>query len=173
MKHHLVNLVLSSIVFFALVGCEENSLNNPVPNEGVNKGDPLGGNTSSGTIILDQKLTDPVTVNNYYLLNGRINYSLQLTSIQNPMAVSPEYGAELHINLDAELRDELSVLQPNIWAVKSQSLERFILTENGGYTIIKTYRVAGMPGMIELNCAFTITTKGVMLDEVFLRSLIV
>jgi hypothetical protein len=173
MKRSIVNLIVSLFLLLVLFGCEDNSINSPVSNEKVNKADPLGINNLEGTIILDQKLIDPINVNNYYLLKGKINFSRELTFIQSSMAVTPIYEVRLDIYVDATLRDYLSNLEPNTWNIKSESHDRFNLNENGNYTLVKTYPIDGMPDMIELDCTFSVTTEGIKLDEVFLRSPVV
>jgi hypothetical protein len=48
-------------------------MNNPVSNDLINKAGPPSGKTLRGSIILEHKLVDPVRMNNYFLLSGKIN----------------------------------------------------------------------------------------------------
>ena len=173
MKNHLVFLIFFSIVFISLFGCEDNSINNPVSTDAVNKTEPFGINTLHGTIILDHKLVDPVEVSNYYLLNGHLNYSQRLEFIQSPKLVEPSYQVTLDISIDAKIKSMFSNTDPNTWDLRAESTDRLTLTESGNYILVKSYPIDSMPYLIELVCTFTVTTDGLKLDSVNLRSPVV
>ena len=172
MKNILLAFVVSSVLLF-LIGCEDSSMNNPVSAESLNKKVELPGVCIlRESIILEHKLIDPVKVNNYYLLSGKINYSQELI-LNNLPIITPGYEINLDISVDASLKDMLSSLEPNSWRIKSESVDRFFLNKDGSYTLIKTYPIDGMLDRIELNCIFTVNSQGLKLVSVDLRSLVV
>ena len=172
MKNILLSLAVSSVLLVLLIGCEDSSLNNSVSDESLNKTGPPNGNTLSGTIILDHKLVDPVTVNNYYILSGKINYT-QVLVVKSPQAIEAGYDVNLDISVDATLKDILSNREPNIGKITSESDDRFYLDVNGRYILVKSYPVDGMTDMIELVCTFAITAEGLKLESVVLSSPVV
>jgi len=172
MKNILLAFVVSSVLLF-LIGCEDSSMNNPVSAESLNKKvEPPGVSILHESIILEHKLIDPVKVNNYYLLSGKINYSQELI-LKNLPSIAPGYEINLDISVDASLKDMLSSLEPNSWRIKSESVDRFFLSKDGSYTLIKTYPIDGLLDRIELNCIFTVNSQGLKLVSVDLRSPVV
>lgn len=175
MQYRIVNLIISSILLFALISCGDNSINNPVANESINKMSSSGERTLDGTLILDYRLADPIKVNQYYLLDGEVNYTQQITRVQNPLVASPDYEVVLDIEMAAKLRDNTSPVEPDPGHIKAKSRDQIKLDGNSDRkTLIKTYSVKGIsPKILELNCTFIVTTEGVFLDKVTLRSPVV
>ena len=77
MKNLFVSLVAASVLF--VIGCQENSITDPLANEPVNKvqsdiPDPY----ISGIIPLQGVLSDPHHIgNSFYRISGQIEYELQ------------------------------------------------------------------------------------------------
>ena len=174
MKYHLLSLVVSSVLLISLMGCEDNSMNNPVSGTSVDKVQPPGVNTLSGKIMLDHRVGDPVRINNYYQLTGNISYTQELFSVNNPnQDIVPGYNINLDIQVDAILKDYLSNLEPNSWEIKAESNDRFYINAAGSYTLIKAYPVVGTKDRLELVFTFIVTTDGMKLEGVILSSPVV
>jgi len=175
MQYRIVNLIISSILLFALISCGDNSINNPVSNESINKMSSSSARNLDGTLILDYRLVDPIKVNQYYLLDGEVNYTQQITRVQNPLVASPDYEVVLDIEIAAKLRNNTSPVEPDPGQVKSKSHDVIKLDGKADRkTIIKTYSVKGIsPRILELNCTYIVTTEGVFLKTVVLRSPVV
>jgi hypothetical protein len=173
MKNILLAIVVSSVLLVLLISCEDNSINNPISAELLNKKfGPPAVNILHGSIVLERKLIDPVRVNNYYLLSGKISYSQELI-LKTPPAIEPGYDVNLDILMDATIKDSLSSIKPNSWKIKSESVDRFFLNRDGSYTLIKTYPIDGMVDRIELDCIFAVSSQGLKLVSVDLRSPVV
>jgi hypothetical protein len=172
MKNILLALVVSSALLVLLIGCEDNSINDPVSAESFNKVGPPNRNTLRGSINLEHKLVDPVRVHNYYLLCGKINYS-QLLILKSPQDIALGYDVNLDISVDITLKDILSSLEPSIGKIKSESEDRFYLNANGSYILVKSYPIKSLPDRIELVCTFAVTTEGLKLESVVLNSPVV
>jgi hypothetical protein len=173
MKNILLSLVVFSVLLLLLVGCEDNSINNPVSAESFNKAGPLSGNTLNGSIILEHKLAGLGTVNKYYLLSGKIYYSQELI-IKNPQAIVLGYDVKLDISVDAVLKDISAPSgEQNAWRILSKSEDLVFVAANGSYVLVKSYPVLGRTDEMELVCTFAITTRGLKLENVVLSSPVV
>jgi hypothetical protein len=173
MKKILLASVVSSVLLVLLISCEDNSINNPVSAELLNKkAGPPAVNILRGSIILERKLIDPVRVNNYHLLSGKISYSQELI-LNTPPVIEPGYDVNLDILMDATIKDSLSSIKPNSWKIKYESVDRFFLNRDGSYTLIKNYPIDGMVDRIEMDCIFAVSSQGLKLVSVDLRSPVV
>lgn len=173
MKNIVLSLVVSSVLLLLIVGCEDNSINNPISAESFNKAEPNSGITLHGSIILDRRLEVPGTIKKYYLLRGKINYSQELI-INSPQAIVPGYDVKLDISIDAILKD-ISVPsgEQNTWKILAESKEITFVALNGSSILVKSYPVLGRTDKMELVCTFVITTQGLKLESVVLSSSVV
>jgi hypothetical protein len=171
MKNYLLALVVTSSLLLSLIGCQDNSINNPVSSESTNKASPPGVNILRGSIILEHKLVDLVRINNYYFVSGKL-ITLKNQN-ENLSATMPGYDVKLNISLDAILKEIFTNLDPNSWNIRSNSVDHFYLNTRGSYTLVKIYPIDGAPNRIELVCTFEATTQGLKLESVVLSSPVV
>jgi hypothetical protein len=171
MKKMMLSLVI--FLFLLLIGCQENSMTNPVSAESLNKANLNHLNTEQGTIKLDQKLADPYRVKDYFLLSGEIKYTDELL-IKNPRVTATGYDVKTDISVDATLKNISSSFgESNTWKILSESQDLVYVTANGRYVLEKYYPVLGRTDKMELDCKFEITTDGVRLISVNLITPIV
>jgi hypothetical protein len=176
MKKVLFSLFISSVLL--IVGCQENSMTNPVSSESLNKADVTHGTTLKGTILLDQKLANPVIRGNAdFIINGKINYTESIFPLNGPEvttlinSAAPRIDASLDISVDAILKGASSTIAgPNDWKISSVSKDQVFITANGSPVLVKTYPVLGRTDKLELVCTFTVTADGIRLDSVILDS---
>jgi hypothetical protein len=173
MKNIVLSLVVSSVLLLLVVGCEDNSINNPISVESFNKAEPNSGITLHGSIILDHRLEVPGTIKKYYLLSGTIRYSQELI-INNFPAKEPGHNVLLDISIEALLKDvSASNGEQNTWKILAESKELTFVALNGSTILVKSYPVLGRTDEMELVCTFAITTQGLKLESVVLSSPVV
>ena len=172
MKNILFSLVISSIMLL-LVSCEENSVNNPVSTESVDKVGPHSEKTLRGSITLNHNLEAPGTIKKYLHLSGKIYYSQQLIITDRP-DIAPGYDVELDISVDAILKDVNAVNgEQNTWKILAKSEDITFVAINGSSILVKSYPVLGRTDELQLVCTFEITTQGMELKSVALSSPVV
>ncbi len=98
MKKLFLTLVTFSILF--VIGCQENSITDPITVEPTNKVQPDP--SHQGTITLERMLRDPYPVmNSYFIINGEVEYDLSLELI-NSGSVGQQYSVSLNLTTTAE-----------------------------------------------------------------------
>jgi len=163
MKKIFLALVISTVLL--LMGCENNSINDPNSADTVGKNEfSSGGITHRGSIPLDRMLMLPGRGNDYYQLKGTINYTSELIK-QYPDATNEKFNVKLDISVNAQLSDIYS----KSWSISSYSDDLLYIAQEGVYVLEKTYPVIGRKDNLRLVCRFIITTDGVGLDNVELK----
>ena len=169
MKKLFLTLVTFSILF--VIGCQENSITDPITVEPTNKVQPDP--SHQGTITLERMLRDPYPVmNSYFIINGAIEYEHRL-EVLNTVPGVPQYSVSLNLTISAGLTYFCTVCsqnneEPPAGFISGQSTDTVTLTENNSYILEKSYLIQGREDGMVLVCRFLITTKDVRLDEVFL-----
>ena len=161
MKKMLLTIVVLSILF--AVGCQENSITEPVTVESTNKVQPTNDRTHQGIIRLEGLLVDPSEPFNSYLsISGQIEYEHSVVGGPSPMA-----ELLLRFLIEANLQDTNPFTDP-IMSISSQTEDQIYVSEFG-YMLKKSFPIQDrMDGMV-LVCQFLVTTESVSLSSMWLE----
>ena len=168
MKKIFITLSIFSVLF--LVGCNQNSMNNPVAPQGINAVNKTSQNIKTGTIKIDRILELPGWGNTYYQINGMINYKEELLP-QNfsPSTAKPDVNVDIAI--DATLSNSNLINKQNIAPDVNANTDNLIyVSEEGIYLLRKTYPVEGLKDNVDLVCTYLITTDNVSLNKMELEA---
>jgi len=167
MKKLFLTLVTFSILF--VVGCQENSITDPLTVEPTNKvqqPDP----SNQGTITLNDLLLDPsVSIENYLTISGQIDYVHRIELV-DPIPPAPQYYVSLSLSVNASLTSSTDSPNEPTMVVTSESEDIMYVSEDGIYLLEKSFPIRGRvedDGMF-LFCRFLVTTDGVGLNEMYL-----
>ena len=162
------NLFLSFVVFsvLLLIGCQENSITDPVTTKELNKGLKSEKTNSTGYIPLGDQLQDPRNPSNYLNVNGVIEYEHKLI-IVDPIPPAPQYYVSVSLSIEAAItsNDQPAGIQG---LVSTTSEDVFYVSEEGIYTLDKVYEVEGLTEGMMLICRFFVTTDGLGLHSMWL-----
>lgn len=157
---YLLILVFSILI---LIGCQENSITDPLTTEAVNK-NQIPGPYQHGFISLKGMLNDPYPIgNSFYVINGQIEYEHRLVS-QNHVS--------LHLLTNANLQYLCTVCSPP----NSEELVGFISNDSKDYLLInesfiileKTFIIQGRKDGMVLKCRFRVSTSTLELNAMWL-----
>jgi hypothetical protein len=173
MKKLFLTLVTFSILF--VVGCQENSITDPLTVEPTNKvqqPDP----SNQGTITLERMLTDPYPVmNSYFLLNGAIDYEHTLLYL-DPIPPNGQYVVSLNLSVTADLTYFCTVCSPPnadtlAGSISYESNDEIFLSvwEDDIFLLEKSFPIQGREDGMVLRCNFHVTTNGIELNEMWLE----
>jgi len=169
MKKLFLTIVTFSILF--AIGCQENSITDPITNEPINKAKPYP--FHQGTITIDRMLGDPYPImNSFFLINGEIEYNYRLAIINSDPA-ERQYSVSLNLTIFAGLTYLCTVCDENddeslVGYIDSQSNDTVTLTGTDGYILKKSYLIYGREDGMVLIIKLLVTTKGVSLYKTFL-----
>ena len=167
MKKIFLSLVIITVVF--LISCQENSINNPVSSDQISSLQRKDTNIKEGSIILDRLLVVPGLGNNYYQLNGEINYKELLYSLSLSSSTSaPNVNVDISINATL-INPDNNEHQHNTWNISADSDDLIYVSEEGIYLLYKSYPIPGRTDRLELVCTYLITTDGVGLNNIELK----
>ena len=163
-------LLFSPVVFSVLliIGCQENSITDPVSIETTNKSQNQEGSISRGTIPLEGILVHHGGFNSYYSIEGSIEYTHELI-LFDPKPPSPQYNVYLNLSVDAILTNP-DLPGRNSWTISSESEDVFYVSEDGIYILEKSFPVLDRNDGLALVCRFLVTTDGVGLNAKWLSS---
>jgi hypothetical protein len=169
MKKFFITLITLVVLF--VIGCQENSVTDPIPNEAANKNQNF--NTYHyGIIHLQQVLNDPYPIgNSYYIITGQIEYKHRLVFL-NPIQSTTGSNVSLHLSIDAGLQYFCSVCSsPSVEAlagfISSESEENLLIT--GSFLLLqKSFVIQGPEDGMVLTCRFLVTTSGMELSAMWL-----
>ena len=156
------NLLLTTAFLTALllIGCQENSITDPVTKDHVNKSQSQGGNISQGTFTLDGILVNPANVfNPYYTTEGSIDYRHELVLL-DPQPPAPQSYVSLNLVINAVLIDT-GLPGHNTWIISAESDDMLYVSEEGIYLLEKSFPVQRREDGLALVCRFLVTTDGV------------
>lgn len=172
MKNLFVSLVVASVLF--VIGCQENSITDPIANEQVDKvqtGTP--GPYIHGFIRLESALRDPYPIgNSFYLINGQIEYE-QRTVYLDPMLPTSQRYASLYFTTDADFRYFCTVCSPSpedelVGFIADVSEDYVPLGGNFVSLLEKTFTIQGRDDGMILKVRFLVTSSGVELSAMWL-----
>ena len=173
MKKLFLTLVTFSILF--VIGCQENSITDPLTVEPTNKvqqTDP----SNQGTITLDRMLTDPYPVmNSYFIINGAIEYEHTLVYL-DPIPPNPQYVVSLNLSVTADLTYFCTVCEPQTSDVSAGTISNesndeisISIWEDEIFLLEKSFPIQGREDGMVLKCTCHVTTIGVGLEEMWLE----
>ena len=112
MKNLIISLAAASILF--VIGCQENSITDPIANEPVDKVQTGTPDTyRHGIIPLEGALNDPYPImNSYYIISGQIEYDFRIFHM-DPIPPSPQRYLSLHFETNADLQYLCTVCSPS------------------------------------------------------------
>lgn len=154
MKKLLSSLIVFPVLF--VIGCQENSITDPVSTGSINKNQTPGWTVTSGVIPLEGLLMIPGGFQSYYTIKGQINYTHELVLL-DPMPPAPQYYVDLNLSVRANLTDE----SHNTFRISSTSEDNIYVLENGRYFLVKSFPVIGRNDGLTLVCSFIVTTGGI------------
>ena len=159
-------MFLTVVVFsvLLLIGCQENSITDPIQDEGLQKTDDPSAH--QGIFELEGILVVPGAFQSYYSIQGQINYTHELVLL-DPQPPAPQYYVSLSLNVNANLRDPSSPTDP-LWGITGRSEDIIYVSEEGIYLLEKYYTIQGREDGMLLMCRFLVTTDGVGLNEMWL-----
>jgi hypothetical protein len=168
MKVMVFSLAFISLLLFS---CKDNTVSDPVSPNQINKTSDATGNSFMGIIPLNKVLMVPgpgALVRNYNIV-GKIDFNGEFTGI-SPNQTTEAEDLKLEILVDARL-SSTSTKDPyqNEWMISSESQDRFYVTPDGQKIFEKTYPVLHRQDKLQLVCTFTVTTRGLMLDDIVLK----
>jgi len=169
MKKLFLSIITFSILF--VIGCQENSITDPITIEPTNKVQPDP--SHQGTITLERMLRDPYPVmNSFFIINGEIEYKHRLEVI-NTVPPVQQYSVSLRLSISAGLTYLCTVCGENneetqVGYISGQSNDTITLIENDRYILEKSYLIQGREDGMVLIIKFLVTIKDMRLDEIFL-----
>jgi len=165
MKKTIFSIVVSVVLLF--IGCQENSITDPVPTDPLNKTQNQGTTTTSGYFPLEGILISPTNVfNSYFSIEGGINYVHEKVFL-DPIPPAPQYYISLKFTVEAVLSDPVSTGH-NSWNISSESEDYVYVSEEGMLVFEKTFPVQGREDGLALVCRFLVTADGVGLSDKWL-----
>ena len=170
MKKLFLTLVTFSILF--VVGCQENSITDPIPVEPTSKVQQTVP-SNKGTITLEGMLADPYPVmNSYFILNGVIEYEHTLVTRE---PIPPETFVSLNLSVSADLTYLCTVCStPNedtlAGSISNESNDEIFISmwEDEIFSLEKSFPIQGRDDGMVLVCKFFVTANGIGVDEMWL-----
>ena len=165
-------LVAAAVLFF--VGCQENSITDPIATEAVDKVQVGTGDTYfHGIILLEVVLNDPYPVgNSFYRISGQIEYE-QKSVHENPVLIVTQRFVSLHFSINADLQYVCTLCPPseedNIEGFISAESEDLVTLAGSSVSLLeKTYTIQGRDDGMILKVGFLVTANGTELGAVWL-----
>jgi hypothetical protein len=172
MKNLFVYIVVATVLF--VLGCQENSIIDPVAQGLIEKVRPGTPNTYIHDFIrLDGALNDPYPIgNSFYLINGQIEYE-QRTVYVDPMLPTSQRNASLNLTTDADFKYLCTVCPPSeeddlVGFISDVSEELVPIGGNYVSLLEKTYTIQGREDGMALKVRFLVTSGGVELSAMWL-----
>jgi len=161
MKNLLLTLVAFSVLL--LIGCQENSLVDPLSQDSINKDSGPTSNVTRGTIKLGGLLVLPGGFQTYYTIDGQINYTHEKVLL-DPIPPAPQYSIAVGLSIRASISDG-----SNSFTVSSNSNDNLYVSEEGIVVLEKTYPILNSANGMVLICRFLVTTDGLGLNQMTLE----
>lgn len=172
MKNLISSLVIA--VILTAIGCQENSITDPIKNDSVVKVNPGTPDTFiQGIIPIKAILNDPYPIgNSFYRINGQIAYELRILYV-DPPPPAPQQYISFYMQIDADLVNICTVCQPSF----EDALSGFIsevseeLVPMNGSQVSKfetSFLVRGREDGMTLKIRFSIDHENVQVNAVWL-----
>jgi len=172
MKNLIISLAAASVLFF--IGCQENSITDPIANESSNKVQAVTPDTYfHGVIPLEGVLNDPYPVgNSFYRISGQIEYDFRILYM-DPIPPVPQRYASLYFETNADLRYFCTVCSPSeldeLSGFIAEVSEDFVpLGGNFASLLEKTFTIQGREDGMVLKVRFAVTNDRIELSAMWL-----
>jgi hypothetical protein len=172
MKNLIISLAAASVLF--VIGCQENSITDPIANESANKVQAVTPDTYfHGVIPLEGVLNDPYPVgNSFYRISGQIEYDFRILYM-DPIPPAPQRYASLYFETNADLRYFCTVCSPSevdeLSGFIAEVSEDFVpLGGNFASLLEKTFTIQGREDGMVLKVRFAVTNDRIELNAMWL-----
>jgi len=172
MKNLFISLVTVLVLF--VIGCQENSITDPIANESANKVQAVTPDTYfHGVIPLEGVLIDPYPIgNSFYRISGQIEYDFTIL-YTDPIPSSPQRYASLYFETSADLRYFCTVCSPSeldeLSGFIAEVSEDFVpLGGNFASLLEKTFTIQGREDGMVLKVRFAVTNDRIELSAMWL-----
>jgi len=172
MKTLFLTLTALSLAFF--IGCQENSITDPVVNLPVNKDQATAPDKYfQGTIPLEGSLADPYPViNTFYRISGQIEYNFRIF-YADPIPPAPQRYLSVRFETNADLQYVCTVCPPNeednlAGFIADVSEDYIALTGNHASLFEKTFSIQGREDGMVLKVRFLVTDNRIELNAMWL-----
>ena len=164
MKKFFLTTVIFSVLF--VIGCQENSITDPISPQSINKDQPASENVSWRSIPLDGILVAHGQFNTYYSIQGSINYNQELFLL-DPIPPAPQQYVLLNLSVNAVLTNTDLPGSKGL-SVLGESEDIVYISENGINVIEKSFPIQGTTDGLILMCRFHVTTDKIGLNSMWL-----
>lgn len=165
MKNLLIPLF--SLVILLLIGCQENSITDPLSSQSPNKLQSNDGTITQGSINLQGILEVQGSDNLTYVIDGGIEYTHELIFV-DPIPAAQQYYVRLSLSTNAIISRANDLPGNKSNTVSSESEDIFYVSPEGIYLLEKTFYLQGsFEGMV-LVLKFLVTIDGVGLNSMLL-----
>jgi hypothetical protein len=171
MKTLFLTLIAFVVLFF--IGCQENSLTDPLLTESANQIQRTG-TYDYGYIKLEGMLNDPYPIgNSHYIISGQIVYEYNSMAPMEKITPPPTNYISLNLAINADLKYFCSVCNPSpedelVGFITEESEENVSLTGHFITTLEKSFVIQGREDGMVLKCRFFVTTGGMELNAMWL-----
>jgi hypothetical protein len=154
------------------MGCQENSVTDPLSTESSNKVQNSDTYTHD-IIVLRQLLNDPYPIgNSHYMISGQIEYEHRLVSA-NLMKPAPKQYVSLSLSIDADLKYFSTVsihsAEDELAGFITEESEEYLSVAGNSVTQLETsFVIQGREDGMVLKCRFFVTTGGMELSAMWL-----
>ena len=173
MKNLIISLAAASVLF--VVGCQENSITDPIANESSSKVQTETPDTYlRGIILLEGVLRDPYHIgNSFYRINGQIEFEQRFVTGE-PIYQFSKRSAALYFTTNADLRYFCTVCPPE----EEDQLAGFIADVSEDYVLLggnyvslleKSFKIQGREDGMVLKVRFLVSNSGVELSTMWLE----
>ena len=172
MKNLFISLVATSVLL--VIGCQENSITDPVANEPTEKVQVgTSDNYFRGVIPLERVLNDPYPIgNSFYRIIGQIEYNFRKIYM-DPKLPSTQQHISLHVEINADLQKFCTVCQPseedNLSGFISEIFDSYVpIAGNTASLLEKTFAIQGCEDNMVLKTRFIVSNDKVELNAMWL-----
>ncbi|HEY6436133.1 MAG TPA: hypothetical protein VIY47_06060 [Ignavibacteriaceae bacterium] len=172
MKNLIVSLSAALVVL--IIGCQENSITEPVLNEPAEKVQvETPENYFRGIITLESVLRDPYSIgNSFYLISGQIEYNLRKINMDSNLSALQQ-NISIHLDVKADLQNFCTVCP----AIEVDNLSGFIseisdsvapVAGNTASLFERNFTIQGREDGMVLKTRFSISKDEVKLNAMWL-----
>ena len=166
-------LIIIGFAMLFVMGCQENSLTDPLLTEPANKVQSTD-TYHHGFIRLEGMLNDPYPIgNSHYIINGQIEYEQNSMAPMEKIAPPPTNYISLNLAINADLKYFCSLSNPTAedelaGFITEESKEYLTITGQSITTLEKSFVLQGREDGMVLKCRFFVTTSGMELNAMWL-----
>ena len=172
MKNLFISLAAASVLLF--IGCQENSIVDPVinePSEKVQAG--TSDNYFHGIIPIESVLNDPYPIgNSFYRISGQIEYNFRKI-FMDPKLPPAQQHISLHVEINADLQNFCTVCPPTpedeLSGFISEIFDSYVpIAGNTVSFLEKTFAIQGCEDKMVLKARFSFSNDKVKLNAMWL-----